>query len=168
MAGNLGYPAANDRERTINPDASINDVSRSRAAMQPTGMEKSATYLRRAATTALLALSLLAPFGAALFLQEASESCDMNCCRTSHCCCHRMDSSDMHGGPAWSAAPACGSDCARRTGFPGSPSITLGATWIRVGFAPETESLLNSSKSEKPHNGTEFALFERPPPPTCS
>jgi hypothetical protein len=170
-------------QKTTNRDARVSDAFRTTKAMQPTGMGTSATYRRRmvlpfigpiairhlrAAATGLLALSLLAPFGAILFLQEPTESCGMSCCRGIRCSCHRMDPGEGHGDPAWSAAPACGSECARHIGFPGSPSITLSAAWIRVGFTPGTESLRFTPKPAYFSVGTEFALFGRPPPPTCS
>jgi hypothetical protein len=149
--------------------------------MLRTVAETTAAYLRRvlpfigrtdrylhAAATALLALTFLTPFGAVLFLQDPAESCDMSCCSRSHRCCHRMDSSEKPDDPAWSAAPACGGDCARHIGLPGSPSVTLSADGISVGFAPETESLRSYSKAATFHGATEFALFGRPPPLTLS
>jgi hypothetical protein len=150
--------------------------------MPPTSTGTTLTYLRsralpligrtvirslHTAAAALLTLTFLTPFGEVLFLQAPPESCEMSCCSGSHCCCHRMGSSEKHDDPEWRSAFACGSDCARHMVLTGSPSVTVIAARIKVSIAPEAESLQNPSKPATSPSGTAFALFGRPPPHIC-
>jgi len=119
-----------------------------------------------AAVPGVLAFALLAPFLGALPAspQQPPSSCGMSCSRTSHCCCHPESSIENDGVPGWTAASACSQNCCQRIRLPVSSGTTLPAGRMRIGFAQQSVSHQVDLNTSPLSAGSEFALFERPPP----
>ncbi len=123
------------------------------------------------AITLAIALLTIAPNTVALIplLTTDADMCGMACCRRmKSCCCrkarpHVPDSSSAK----WKAAPGCAEGCRQRATL---PPIVPG---VAAAARPEFEALashdtqFSTDQAQALPSQAAYALFERPPPPSC-
>lgn len=122
---------------------------------------------RRAASTLLLVLFLLAPYGASLSLlfERDSSNCGMSCCKGTKACCCRKSSHKAHqGGPTWAPSSQCPDGCGQLPATQGSPVASLGAAGFETAPVIVSSGARWTATQRAPSALVAFALFERPPP----
>jgi len=121
----------------------------------------------RSATTLLLVLFLLAPYGSSFFLLlgRDNSTCGMQCCKRSKVCCCRKSGHNAHeDGPAWASSSKCPGGCGQVPAVQGATAASLSAA--RFQTVPVVITLLVRRASDPMvlTSDVVFALFERPPP----
>lgn len=123
--------------------------------------------LRRIASTLLLALFLLVPYGSAFYQLQAADdaTCGMPCCKRSKvCCCRKQARSVNPAGPVWIASPKCSAGCAQLPATQRSSAASLDAAGLEAVPVVVAARILLSSLPQHRSIDSSFALFERPPP----
>jgi len=122
-----------------------------------------AKAIRRAGSTLLLALLLLASHANLLWLATASDACGKQCCRTRKSCCCRKKTGDSPRGPSFSAR-TCPPGCVQA-----APALKL--QWsLDTAAAHLLLALLVCGNITRPFSSVHrrtvrwFGLFQRPPP----
>ena len=122
---------------------------------------------RRTASTLLLVLFLLAPYGASLafLLGRDSSSCSMACCKaTKKCCCRKSSHQANQDGPAWAPLSRCPDGCGQLPATQGSLVASLRASRFETAPVIVSSRARLTAVQSAPAALVAFSLFERPPP----
>lgn len=121
----------------------------------------------RAASTLLLVLFLLAPYGASLsiLLERDASNCGTPCCKgTKACCCRKSTHKAHQDGPAWSSSSKCPDGCGQLPATQGSFVASLATTRFEAAQVAASSQARWTADPGARSSDVAFALFERPPP----
>jgi hypothetical protein len=127
------------------------------------GRVRSFAWLRTIAAAALsffFCVAGLTPLAAAWI---NSSNCTMVCCKMAKAACHRSGHGESHSS-RWTSSPECPKGCGQSLAMPGSAGASLAAGGAVHGASLHATGFSIPGLKAWTRPGTEFSLFERPPP----